>query len=484
MAESALIDLLPYQRRWLADRSRFKAAMVTRQGGKTKFMAAIEVVEDCLEAEALGGRARWIWLSRGERQAAEAMEEGLKPLCKVYGATVEALDYLWEADSQLRYKATEIMFRRRGSRITALPSNPDTARGFTANVVLDEFAIHQDSRKIWGALFPAISRKELRLRVLSTPNGKDNKFYELISPPPRRITGTEAGATPSQELSGVAQASLPAIGPCPICAIPSHGTHAHGGAWSRHVVDIYQAAADGLDRDLAELRAACGDDEIWAQEYELKFLDEATAWLSYDLITAVEHADAGKPEKYAGNLCVVGNDIAARGDLWVAWVWEIVGDVLWTREVRELGRASFAEHDAAIAEIMNRYRVARLVMDQTGMGEKPVEDARRRYPGRVEGVLFSAASKLALASAGKAAFENRKVRIPEGDVKLRADLHKLKKVVGPTGIPRFVAESDRAGHADRAWAAFMGIAAADPGKHPEPAIFLPEDEAGEEAPIA
>ncbi len=432
MPES-LINLHPYQRRWLSDKSRFKAAMVTRQGGKTKYMAAIEVVEDCLEADARGDRTRWIWLSRGERQATEAMEEGIKPLCKIYGAAFEALDYVWEADSQVRYRATEIVFPRSGSRVTALPSNPDTARGFTANVVLDEFAIHPDSRKIWGALFPVISRKGLKLRVLSTPNGRNNKFYEIIT--------------------------------------------ANDSIWSRHIVDIYQAVADGLERDIDELRAACGDDEVWAQEYELKFLDEATAWLTYDLITAVEHPDAGRPDKYAGNSCFVGNDIASRGDLWVAWVWEVVGDVLWTREVRELARASFAEHDSAIAEIMARYRVARLAIDQTGMGEKPVEDARRRYPGRVEGVIFSAPSKLALATVGKAAFEDRKVRIPEGNLQLRADLHKLRKVVGPTGIPRFVAESDSRGHADRAWAAFLGIAAADGGtRKSTPEIFFSSDD--------
>ena len=321
--------------------------------------------------------------------------------------------------------------------MTALPSNPDTARGSTASVVLDEFAIDQDSRRIWAALFPVISRKGLRLRVLSTPNGRSNKFYEIMT--------------------------------------------AADSVWSRHVVDIHQAVADGLDRDIDELRAACADQEVWAREYELRFLDEASAWLSYDLIAAVEHSDAGQPAKYAGNPCFVGNDIAARGDLWVAWVWEVVGDVLWTREVRQLGRSSFAGHDAAIAEIMSRYRVARLAMDQTGMGEKPVEDARRRYPGRVEGVLFTAASKLALATVGKAAFEDRKVRIPEGDPALRADLHKLRKVIGPTGIPRFVAESDSGGHADRAWAAFLGLAAADSGgRRPEPEVFFASDDAIDE----
>jgi hypothetical protein len=85
--------------------------------------------------------------------------------------------------------------------------------------------------------------------------------------------------------------------------------------------------------------------------------------------------------------------------------------------------------------------MARLCMDQTGMGEKPVEDAQRRYgSSRVEGVLFTGPNKLTLATRGKEAFEDRKIRIPEGDVPLRADLHKLKKVSGPTGAPRFVAE--------------------------------------------
>ena len=44
----------------------------------------------------------------------------------------------------------------------------------------------------------------------------------------------------------------------------------------------------------------------------------------------------------AGGLCYFGNDIAARCDLWMVWVLELVGDVLWTREVCVLRRASFA----------------------------------------------------------------------------------------------------------------------------------------------
>ncbi|MDH3001474.1 hypothetical protein A1D23_13095 [Chelonobacter oris] len=46
---------------------------------------------------------------------------------------------------------------------------------------------------------------------------------------------------------------------------------------------------------------------------------------------------------------------------------------------------------------------------------------------------------------------------------MREDLHKLKKITGPTGIPRFVAESDSKGHADRTWACFLALSAAANG---------------------
>ena len=189
---------------------------------------------------------------------------------------------------------------------------------------LDEFGFHADSRKIWRALFPVLSAG-WRMVVTSTPNGKGNKFHELM---------TDKG------LAGV---------------------------WSRHEVDIYRAVADGLPRDIEELKAGLNDDEAWAQEYELQWLDEATAWLPYELISSVEHDDAGIPELYRGGRCFIGNDIGRRRDLWVAWVLERVGDVLWTREVRELRRATFREQDETLEDLFDRYNVSRLDMDQTGM---------------------------------------------------------------------------------------------------------------------
>jgi phage FluMu gp28-like protein len=415
--------LHPYQRRWVDDDSRFKAGMFARQTGKT-FSTTLEIAEDILDHDIRKQRTRWVILSRGERQAKEAMDEGLKLHLRGMGAGFDAFvedsGYRYEDGSSI--KAQEVILKH-GSRVTALPANPDTARGFSANVFLDEFAFHADSRKIWSALFPVISKPGLKLRVVSTPNGKGNKFYELM-------TDAKLGAV-----------------------------------WSRHMVDIYQAVADGLPRDVDELRSGLGDPDGWAQEYELKWLDEASAWLSYDLIGSVEHERAGIPENYTGGPCFVGVDIGIRGDLFVIYVLEKVGDVLWEREEIARKRISFAEQDALLDDVFRRYHVVACRMDQTGMGEKPVEDAKRRHGQvRVQGVLFNPATKLYLATIGKEAFDDKLLRIRLGDPELRNDLHKLRREATPTGAPRFVAESDSAGHADRAWACFLALAAADSGQ--------------------
>src|SRR5690606_17591035 len=205
-------------------------------------------------------------------------------------------------------------------------------------------------------------------------------------------------------------------------------------------VDIYRAVAEGLPRNIDELRAALNDPDLWAQEYELQWLDEASAWLTFELINENEHELAGQRELYEGGDCYVGVDIGRRNDLFVIWVKERVGDVLWTREIIAERRLSFAAQDELLDEVMRHYRVRAVWMDQTGMGEKPVEDAKRRYgESRVHGVLFTPANKQHLATVGKQAFEDRRERIPMGDQTLRADLHKLRKETGPTGNIRFVA---------------------------------------------
>jgi len=429
MVTDPVINFYSYQKRWLQDQSRFKIGMFSRQTGKT-FTTCGELVDDCIKAEIEGRRARWVILSRGERQAAEAMQEAIKPITKAFYGAFNTLLSGGEpqySETEFRapqpkgidavYKALEVTFPG-GSRVTALPANPDTARGFSANVVLDEFAFHQNSRAIWSALFPVISKGNQKLRVISTPNGKGNKFYELM-------TGEDE-------------------------------------IWSRHHVDIYEAVAQGCPRDVESLRAGMGDGDAWAQEYELKWMDAASSWLPYDLISKCEDPRAGHPALYQGGRCYVGVDIAARNDLFVIWVVEDVDGQLITREIVAEKRIKFARQDELLADVFRRYKVVRCCMDQTGMGEKPVEDAKRNHgEDRVVGVIFGAGSKLDMATGFKERFEDRSILVPSGDPNLRADLHSIKSTTGPTGIRRLVAATDTDGHADRFWAGALACLGAE-----------------------
>lgn len=440
-----VIKFLPYQRAWIEDDSRFKIGMFTRRGGKT-FGSCGEIVDDCIKAEMDRRRVRWTILSRSENTAKEALEDALKPMTRAYYAVLKALSQhgapefvqdefhvpaharevhqggeVFQIDvPEARYKTQEVHFPG-GSRVVALSASPDAARGFGGNLLLDEFAFHNDSRRIWGSAYPVAARGGHKIRVISTPNGKGNKFYELMT--------TE------------------------------------GNRWSKHHVDIYEAVKQGLDVNIDELREGMADQDAWAQEFELAWLDEASSWLDYDLISSCEGNSSGVPELYMGGPCFVGVDIAARNDLFVIWVFELVGDVLVTREIIARKRITFATQDDLLAEVMRRYRVVRCFMDQTGMGEKPVEDAKRRHgEDRVQGVLFSAAIKLDMATTMKERFQDRRVRIPAGDPALRADLHSIRSRVGMTGIRTLIADGDSDGHADRFWAGALGMSAAELGE--------------------
>ncbi|HMM25552.1 MAG TPA: terminase family protein, partial [Pseudoxanthomonas mexicana] len=86
------VQLYGYQQKWFRDRSRFKLGMFARQTGKT-FTTTLEITDDCFEAVVKGRRTRWVILSRGERQAKEAMEEGIKRHCQAYQVGFDVSDH-------------------------------------------------------------------------------------------------------------------------------------------------------------------------------------------------------------------------------------------------------------------------------------------------------------------------------------------------------------------------------------------------------
>jgi phage FluMu gp28-like protein len=148
-------------------------ALQARQTGKST-MGAVEAVIDCCTR-----KTKWVALSSGERQSKQWMLKA-HSWAKVYDI------FLAKHNPKHRPTecyATEMNFFN-GSSIYALPANPDTSRGYSANLLLDEFAFHKDPAAIWRSIYPSITSNwngKFKLRILSTPNGMDNKFYELFT---------------------------------------------------------------------------------------------------------------------------------------------------------------------------------------------------------------------------------------------------------------------------------------------------------------
>ena len=164
--------LMPYQLEWVMDQSRFKIGNWSRQTGKS-FSTSCEAV--------LGANLNhdlWVTMSAGERQALEWLDKA-KQWCQAYKIAVDSDVRINERDPMLTKGEIRL---HNGGRIIAIPANPATARGYSANLVLDEFAIHEKPAEIWAAIYPSITNPlsgRKVLRIVSTPKGRGNKFADL-----------------------------------------------------------------------------------------------------------------------------------------------------------------------------------------------------------------------------------------------------------------------------------------------------------------
>lgn len=422
------VKLYPYQKRWVADRSRFKLGVKSVQIGWSWAEAL------ALALELVSKRQTWLWMSGSQRQSREAAHY-LKTHLAVMGAASELDENVEEFFGRSRALVDRVLLPN-GARAFFLPANPDTARGFAGNVVLDEFASHENGKAIWAAMFGRVSRG-YSLRVFSSPKGAQGKFWELA----RRL-GLDAGLRPAEQ---------------PVKAA----------GWSGHWCDAHLAVAEGCPLDIEELRVAMGDDELFAQEYLCQFLDAESQLIPGDLIeTAVSgRASTALPSGWRAAAAVwMGTDVGRRRDLTVHALLEQAAEQFITRAVDVQARATFAAQKARIKEYLPFVR--RHCIDATGMGMQQAEELHREYPAKCEPVDFAKSGvKSSIALNLKRSFEEKRIEIPD-DRDLKADLKAVKRLITEAGNVRYDANRSDLGHADRFWALGLAIHASEGRSRP------------------
>ena len=417
--------LLPYQTRWVTDR----APLAVMQKGRRTGISWSEAYHHVMHASEGGGDCYYQSydkdMTRGFIEDCAAWIEDMQVEASEVGETF--------LESERDIQVFRIDFPS-GKKILSMTSNPRAFRskGRPGDVAtIDEAAFVDDIAEVLKAALAFVVWGG-RVRVISTHNGEANAFNHLV----RDVrTGTQPGSLQTVSFDhaladGLAQRVMQVQG--------REATQANMLEWERAVRQLY---CHNGPEELDCIPAAGGG-----------------AWLSWDLIRAAEHEVAGTPDATGSGTTYIGVDVARRRDLWVATVIEEAGDLFWIREIVTLRDAPFSEQRQNVRRLVARYRPARILVDQTGMGEAVVEQYQDDHGRlRVEGVLMTGPRRLDVATALREAFEDRRMRIPSDDA-LRADLNAVRAEPGPTGAPRLIAErSGTDGHADRFWAMALAI---------------------------
>jgi phage FluMu gp28-like protein len=428
------VPLLPYQQDDVESAARFNWSCWSRQIGKSFTKSLRRMLRG------LTRRRNQIFLSAGERQCRELMTKAQQH-CRALQIAAEFRDV--RAFDNAAVRNLEISLPNR-VRIIGLPANPDTVRGFTGDVFLDEFAMHRDDREIWAAVFPSILRGDGELDIASTPKGLGNLFADLRSNDRFRHT----------------------------------------------TVTLYDAIDQGLELDPEEIRRSMNDDVLFRQEFLCEFLDEAHAFLTLEQIARCEGADVPREIDFdtlarTTSDCHLGVDIGRHRDLSVFWLLmrtprspemaasaprDVRGEacapapadpwVLTTLGITELRGTPFREQYEHLRRLLSTACVRHCCIDAAGIGMPLAEAAVDEFgPARVEPVTFTPTLKDRLATDLKRAVEDRALRIP-ADEAIRNDLHSVRRDVTALGGSRFVVSAGGDSHADRFWALALAVRSA------------------------
>ena len=170
--------LLPYQARWFQDESQIKVAEKSRRTGLTWAEAASNVLT-ASKPKARGGRNVYYVGSRQEMalEYIAAVSLFAKAFNQLAGEMQESL--FKDEDGSKEILSYTVRFPNSGFKITALSSRPSNLRGMQGDVVIDEAAFHDSLHALLKAAM-ALTMWGARVRIISTHNGVDNEFNQII----------------------------------------------------------------------------------------------------------------------------------------------------------------------------------------------------------------------------------------------------------------------------------------------------------------
>ncbi|MEO0476015.1 MAG: hypothetical protein AAF085_08635, partial [Planctomycetota bacterium] len=326
-------------------------------------------------------------------------KQHVKAFRKALGMVGQVHEREWVCDTSdqaidgFTFKAREIELPN-GAKIVSLPGrDPDNIAGLTGNVIFTEFGLFPNGGyDHWRVVFPLTTRG-YKCIVISTPRGKDTKFYELCSDPD---------------------------------------------TYSYHFCDIHASIAcgaytprnnQGQPCSLDEFKRLYGDDIGFKREYECEFTGDLDALVRWAKLEAAAMLAQGSDFDFKqvidgagwesgffgrdlpkGGRFEIGWDVAraSGGDLSALWVNHTMpGHPRHLRYLVTMRGCEFALMRSIVREVMDCRVATRASVgagDSTGLGMESNEVLENLYPGRWEGINFAGKRKGELCSGIATAF--------------------------------------------------------------------------------
>ncbi|MCC6680401.1 MAG: hypothetical protein IT445_05810, partial [Phycisphaeraceae bacterium] len=280
--------------------------------------------------------------------------------------------------------------------------NPDALAGRTGNMILTEFGLYpKGGHPHWDVLFPITTRKGFKFIMISTPRGKNTKFYEVCQNPDGYYSVHFCDIYKSVFEEGYQLYD------------------AKGNPFPQHTRQEQELA-------IATFRKIYNSESKWAREYECQFTGDLSSLIPWaqleraaDLGTGlpfdVVRVDGEQPlsdlfsvlklEASGGARIEVGWDVARRGHYSSIWL-NIArhGRPKHLRFNVLLHNCPFETQRQFVRACMDAQRYSVGHGDSTGLGMESNEVLEKLYRDRWSGFTFTATGKREIASALVTAF--------------------------------------------------------------------------------
>lgn len=412
--------LRPYQRRFIQDRSKRIICLKSRRIGMSEAVVVMSILL------ALSERYHDVYLCSTNYGNA-------KELLRRCGRWLEAFEAAGLNLGVVQNSKTTIEFSN-GSRIIPMPLL--AVRSRTGTVILDEYAFALHDREAWAGISPvALTNPNMRIILISTPFGASGMFWEIWTDP--------------------------------------SGEH---GDWSRHHIDIYQAATEGFPVNPEELRTQYSSD-VWAQEFLCQFLSDINQYFPHDLIRRCAYDVEELPGSTlpSGEL-FAGIDLASVQDASVFGPAIESGEDFWLRPptiIKPAGNAmDYTEQFQRALDLLRSDPYSGVSVDATGEGAQFGQDLRREFGWRAINEVGGGEWKnvYELVPQMRLAMERGKLHIPR-DPRLMRAFAKIQRTQTTQSNIKYTAQKDAEGHADEFSAALLAYHAAQQSKRTQGSSF-------------